>query len=180
MALRIPLRSVVTGGPGAGKSSLITLAGNSGLVALPEVAREILQSPGGMEMRAERPLDFAKAMLQREIEAFEDSAGHSAPVIFDRGFPDIAGFLELSGLPVPPAVDRACRELRYEGPIFHAPPWQDIYEPDPERIQTWQEALESDAAIVAAWKHYGYDLVKLPLVPPEQRLAFVMRQMGRG
>jgi predicted ATPase len=171
-------RSVLTGGPGTGKSSLIEAAEAAGIRTLPEVAREILLEPGGMELREKRPLGFAEAMFARELAGFAAGAGQAGPMLLDRGFPDIVGFLELTGLPVFTELDRACRDLRYEGPIFHARPWREIYEPDPERIQNWAEALESDAAVTAAWRRYGYELVPLPFVDVATRLDFARRVMG--
>lgn len=99
---------------------------------------------------------------------------------FDRGFPDIVGFLRLEGLPVPDDIDRACRELRYDGPVFRAPPWQAIYRPDDERIQDWDAALESDAAVTAAWRDYGYEPVDLPLASVEERADLVVECLQAG
>lgn len=178
MAGRFPLRSVITGGPGTGKSTLLSAAKTAGIATFPEVARVILQEPGGMELRACDPWKFSEAMLERELAGFHDSSVQEAPVLFDRGFADIAGFHELSGLDVPDELDRICRNTRYEGPIFRAPPWREIYVPDPERIQNWEEALASDAAVSAAWCNYGYELIDLPLAPVDDRLDFIRRILG--
>ncbi len=53
-------------------------------------------------------------------------------------------------------------------------PWKAIYAADQERIQDWDEAVVSDAAVSAVWRRYGYDLTDLPLAPVEERLAFVL------
>jgi predicted ATPase len=180
MAGRFPFRTVITGGPGSGKSTLLSAAEAVGIATSPEIAREILREPGGMELRASGPRKFAEAMLERELTAFHESASLGGPVLFDRGFPDIAGFHELSGLDVPQELDRICRTFRYEGPIFRAPPWRTIYAPDPERIQNWEEALASDAAVSTAWRNYGYELIDLPLAPVEERLEFIRRLLGKG
>ncbi|WP_336979147.1 AAA family ATPase [Altererythrobacter fulvus] len=173
MAARPPFRSVVTGGPGAGKSTLLNAAAAAGMAVSPEVAREILQAPGGMELREHNPVGFAQAMLAHELAAFEDSLRQGVTVLFDRGFPDIAGFLDLEGLPIPRELERICRDLRYEGPIFRAPPWREIYAQDAERIQDWEEAVASDAAISSAWRRFGYQSIDLPFAPVEDRLRFV-------
>jgi len=178
MARALPLRSVITGGPGAGKSTLLAAAEAAGLCVSPEVAREILRQPGGMSLRDRDPAGFAQAMLDREVRSFKDSVFLDRPVLFDRGFPDIVGFLDLSGLPLPGELDRICHELRYEGPIFHAPPWEEIYAGDAERIQDWGEAVASDAAVTAAWHRYGYCLTDLPLAPVSERLTVVQREIA--
>ncbi|WP_338467295.1 ATP-binding protein [Novosphingobium sp. ZN18A2] len=170
------VRSAITGGPGAGKSTLIAALERDGVAAVPEVARIILQQPGGMALRANDPAGFALAMFEAERAAFE--AARPGITVFDRGFPDIAGFLDLEGLAIPAEVERACAGLRYEGPVFHAPMWEDIYAQDEERIQTWPEALESDAAVLSAWRRYGYDPIELPRVSVQARARFVRNWLG--
>ena len=177
MALLLPRHAVLTGAPGAGKTTLLDAAAAVGLRTSPEVARRILQAPGGMALRNSDPLGFAEAMVDAHAREFERHAGHDAPVLFDRGFPDVVGFLQVSGLPVSPAIDRACRTLRYLGPILRAPAWAAIYVQDAERIQDWEQAVASDTAVTAAWQHYGYDVTDLPLVGVDARLEFLRRAL---
>jgi predicted ATPase len=172
MAFHAPIRAVITGGPGTGKSTLMAAAEVVGIPVFPEVARSILRKSGGMEMRAYRPRDFASAMQDAEIAAWHSAA--NGPALYDRGFPDIVGFLMLEGLPIPADLDRICNELRYDGPIFHAPPWAEIYTSDEQRVQDWQQAIASDDAVSTAWKSYGYRLTDLPLKSVPERLEFVM------
>ncbi|MAO03844.1 MAG: hypothetical protein CL804_04870 [Citromicrobium sp.] len=170
-------RAVVTGAPGSGKSTLLAEVARRGVATEEEVARAILQTPGGMEMRAERPTGFALAMLEAQRASWDRAGEGNAPILFDRGFADIVGFLRLEGLAVPPAIDAACREFRYEGPVFHAPPWREIYRQDHERIQSWEEAVESDAAVLGAWRDYGYSPITLPFVDPAARAGFVIERL---
>ena len=170
-------RAVVTGAPGSGKSTLLNAVARRGIATGTEVARAILQAPGGMEMRAERPVAFAMAMLEAQLASWDDFGDGDGPVLFDRGFADIVGFLRLEGLAVPAEFDAACRDYRYEGPIFHAPPWRSIYRQDDERIQNWEEAVESDAAVIRAWRDYGYDPIALPFTDPVTRAQFVLDRL---
>lgn len=168
---------VLTGAPGAGKTTLLRAAAQAGLKISPEVARQLLKQPGGMALRQDDPLGFAYAMLdahRREFERFQD---HPSPVVFDRGFPDVVGFLELSGLAVPDVIDLACRTMRYDGAVLRAPAWHEIYRPDAERIQDWDQAVESDKAMITAWKRYAYEVEDLPFVPVADRLRFLLARL---
>ena len=49
------MRSVITGGPGCGKSTLLDALSHAGMSTMPEVARDILRRPDGMDMRANDP-----------------------------------------------------------------------------------------------------------------------------
>ena len=177
MAAPVPRRAVLTGAPGAGKTTLLDAAAAADLTTSPEVARALLQQPGGMELREADPLGFAEAMLEAHVREFERHQGESGPVLFDRGFPDVVGFLDVSGLPVPKSVDAACRHLRYTGPIFRAPAWAGIYQQDAERIQDWRQAVASDEAVTAAWQRYGYEVIDLPLVGVAERLEFLQMHL---
>lgn len=172
-------RIVITGAPGAGKSTLLNHLRARGMAVEYEVARGILRQPGGMAMRANRPRDFAIAMLEAEGAAYARAAMNRGPTVFDRGFPDIVGFLRVEGLPVPERVARACCEKRYSGPIFRAPPWREIYRQDDERIQNWEEAVESDRAVTAAWRLHGYDPIDLPFSTPDERAEFILAALQR-
>lgn len=149
---------------------MLEAAERAGIATSPEVARRILQSPGGMELRANDPLGFADAMIAAHHAEYDRFADLPGPIVFDRGFPDVVGFLQVSGLPVSREIDRLCRSVRYHGPVLRAPAWQAIYAPDDERIQTWDQAVASDEAVTAAWRHYGYEVTDLPLASVEVRL----------
>ncbi|WP_370190281.1 AAA family ATPase [Qipengyuania sp.] len=169
-------RAAITGAPGAGKSTLLDELARRGHAIAPEVARPILKRPGGMALREADPLGFAEAMLEAQMRAWETPV-RASRVIYDRGFADIAGFLRAEGLAVPAPIDRACRECRFDGPIFRAPAWRAIYRSDAERIQDWQQALASDEAVTGAWRDYGYQLIDLPLLTPARRADFVSARL---
>lgn len=169
----MPRQLVLTGAPGAGKTTLLEAAAAMGIRTSPEVARELLRQPGGMDLRERDPLGFAEAMADAHAREYERHAAAPGPVLFDRGLPDVVGFLDVSGLTVPAAIDQACRTLRYSGPILRAPAWAEIYVQDAQRIQDWGQAVASDAAVTAAWRRYGYDVLDLPLVGLGERLSFV-------
>lgn len=174
-----PRRAAITGAPGGGKSSLLDALARRGVATVGEVAREILRGDGGMALRREDPAQFAIAMLDAQLARWMAiETGRADVVVFDRGFPDIAGFLQVEGLPIPPRVDEACRALRFDGPIFRAHAWSAIYRPDAERIQDWEEAVASDEAVAQAWRDYGYELVDLPRAPVDDRAEFVIARLG--
>jgi hypothetical protein len=72
---------------------------------------------------ADRAL-FAELMLCWELRSYRMAAGRAAPVFFDRGVPDIVGYLRWDGLPVPDHVHAAAKAFRYHRRVLVAPPGQ--------------------------------------------------------
>ena len=143
MGAPAPRRIAIMGAPGSGKTELIEGLAARGWNVVPEAARRTLQQSGGMELRANDPLGFAFAMLEAGRAAFEGvEDGQTA--IFDRGLCDIVAFLRIGGLAVPVEVSTACRDLRFDDMVLRSPAWREIYRQDAERIQSFDEAVESD------------------------------------
>jgi predicted ATPase len=169
---------ILTGGPGAGKTTLIRELECRGYRARPESARRILKEQALFGGRATGPTDFvlfAEMILAWEVRAFIDEQACAGPVFFDRALPEAAAML---GLPPPAHFARAAERFRFARRVFVAPPWREIYHQDEERKQTWDEALETDARCRAAYAHFGYELVDLPLAGVEDRADFVIRACG--
>jgi len=100
---------VITGGPGAGKTTLIDALADHDFSTIAESGRAILQSTGGMKLRARDPSAFAMAMLTRDQVNFDCAQKANDKYAFDRGFPDIAGYLNLMSISVPQRLSLTCR-----------------------------------------------------------------------
>ena len=115
---------VVTGGPGAGKTSLITELARRGFHTIPESGRAIIREEmaiGGDALPWGNRTAYAERMLQQDLHAYSAAQALPSPVIFDRGIPDIMGYLTLCGLPVPPHVTAAAEKTLYNRRVFLAP-----------------------------------------------------------
>jgi predicted ATPase len=117
-------------------------------------------------------------MLSWEMRSYRAALRLSGLVIFDRGVPDVAGYLRLSGLPIPSHVDRAARMFRYHHRVFVAPPWREIFTQDAERKQSFAEARATYEAMIETYSALGYELIPLPLDSVEKRVQFVLAAIG--
>lgn len=138
-----------------------------------EAARAVLQTQGGMELRAREPDGFAQAILEREIERFAGAAGTEGPVFYDRGLGDVSA-MPVASPALRSRIAKALQECRYEPVVFRAPAWPAIYRQDAERTQTWADAVASDEAVTSAWKAAGYTIIDLPLLGPGERADFIL------
>lgn len=174
---------VITGGPGSGKSSLVTALAAQGLHHMPEGGRAIIQDQvaiGGRALPWADRAAFAELMLGWELRSHREALALRGPVIFDRGVPDVAGYLTLCGLPVPDHVRRAAEVRRYNRRVFLAPYWPDIFTQDAERKQSSGEAEATCRTMEQVYRELGYELLELPLSPVEDRVRFVMERISQS
>ena len=172
---------VITGGPGSGKSSVIEGLRQRGFASAPEAGRAIIQDQvaiGGRALPWSDRLLFAELMLSWDIRSYHDAEEHSKPVFFDRGIPDVLGYLRLSDIPVPDHMKNAAALFPYSQTIFITPPWKEIFHQDQERKQDFDEAVRTYEALAAVYSTLSYDLIELPRVGIEERCEFIMAQLG--
>lgn len=172
---------IVTGGPGAGKTTLIETLARRGFARSLEAGRSILidqVAVGGNAVHWGDAATFAELMLAHEMRSYHMAEDEEGPVLFDRGIPELTHYFPLAGLgEAPPHFIRAAELFRYNRTVFIAPPWPEIYANDKERKQDFAEAVRTYEHCVAAYEHWGYDLVELPKASVDARAAFVMERV---
>lgn len=148
---------------------------------MPEAGRAIIQDQvdiGGTALPWDDREAFATLMLAWEMRSYREAICAPGPIIFDRGIPDVIGYLRLCGLPVPATALRAAEKRRYASRVFIAPPWPAIFEQDAERRQTLAEADATFHAMVDTYSSLGYELVTLPLASVSERTRFVCERIA--
>ena len=168
---------VVTGGPGSGKSTLLDALEHAGFSRSQEAGRGVIRDQMAIDGQAlpwRDPAAFAELMLSWEMRSYDLARRVRGPVFFDRGVPDVVGYLRLTGLPVPAHAQAAARRFRYHPRVFIAPPWPDVYAQDTERRQDFAEAVRTYDAMVECYTSYGYRLIELPRDSVQARMRFVM------
>ncbi|MEI5678011.1 MULTISPECIES: AAA family ATPase [unclassified Mesorhizobium] len=172
---------ILTGGPGSGKTTLIESLRAAGYRSSVEAGRGIIQDQvaiSGPALPWNDPALFAELMLSWEMRSHDIAMQETGPVFFDRGVPDVIGYLRLTGLPVPAHIEKAAEAFRYNRKVFVLPPWPEIFHPDAERKQDLDEARRTYEAMVETYAEYGYELITVPPAPVQERLSFVLAKAG--
>jgi predicted ATPase len=165
----------------AGKTSLITELARRGFHTVPESGRAIIREEiarGGDALPWADRMAYAERMLERDLSAYSAAHTLSGPVIFDRGMPDILGYLTLCGLPVPPHLTAAAKAARYNRRVFLAPFWDEIFTQDTERKQTHAEAEATCAIMRETYTAFGYTITELPLTDITTRADFIVERLA--
>jgi len=170
--------TIITGGPGTGKTSLIAELERRGFAGTVEAARAIIIDQtliGGRALETTDPALFAEMMLAWEMRSYRLAARDpAAAIFFDRAIPELTGYYGMLGLPVPAHVTVAARMFRYRPRVFLAPAWKEIYTTDTERTQNFADAVAGSDGARAAYEACGYEVISLPLASVEERADFVL------
>jgi predicted ATPase len=172
---------VVTGGPGSGKTTLVDALERRGYARSIEAGRGVIQDQvavGGHALPWDDRLLFAELMLSWEMSSYHAAERAAGTVFFDRGVPDILGYLKLLDIPIPDHMHKAAALFRYERTVFIAPPRSEIYRLDRERKQDFREAVRTYEAMVHAYSALDYELAELPRVTTEEQVDFVLERIG--
>jgi predicted ATPase len=173
---------VVTGGPGAGKTTVLKELESLGFHHAPEVARQIIQEQvrsGGRALPWDDKHQYTSLMLQESIKSYQDHTPAAEPLFSDRGIPDTLCYARLIGLLDQQNILHACMEYRYADPVFAAPPWEEIYATDSERKQDFTEAKRTYELLIATYHEYGYGIVELPKISPTARAQYIVECLPR-
>lgn len=172
---------VITGGPGAGKTTLINYLNERGYETSPEVARNVIenqQERGGNALPWQDNEAYSGLMTRGSIRAWRDGmAQDPLTVFFDRGLPDTLAHRRVSGLGEDTGLKRAIETYRYRRSVFILPPWAEIYKTDSARTQNFAEAVRTYVVLYRTYLECGYEPVEIRKGPVEQRAAQILARL---
>jgi|HubBroStandDraft_6_1064221.scaffolds.fasta_scaffold192027_1 predicted ATPase len=170
---------VITGGPSAGKTTLLRELEQRGYAVDDEVARQIIREQmesGGNAVPWGDTTQYTELMLARSIEAFR-RLKPKAPTFCDRGIPDVLCYARIIQLADQERIAAACERFRYNRKVFMLPPWPEIYITDTERKQTFEEAVEVYHQMIGAYRDCRYQVIEVPRAAVRLRADFVLKIM---
>ncbi|GET23764.1 AAA family ATPase [Prolixibacter sp. NT017] len=172
---------VLTGGPGFGKTLLAEKLVERGYRIGHETARALIeeeQKHNGEILPWRNSREFERRVMEARIQFLEETP--EGEIAFaDRGLPDQAAFSYYKGKPVSDALMFAIKNHRYATTVFITPPWEEIYQTDTVRKETFDEACHIHECVVKAYRENDYRLVELPKVAVEERLKFVLDYVAK-
>jgi predicted ATPase len=167
---------VITGAPCSGKTTLIDLLAARGYKTVPEVGREYIEREiaAGRTLEEIRGNDFALAPVFAKIQLDNEGKLPRADVLFlDRAFPDCLGFFRLVGRD-PNELLAQCFQYRYAS-VFLLDPLP--YQKDGARNESEAASTFLDACMYSDYTALGYEVIRVPVFPPQARLDFVIERL---
>ena len=167
---------VITGAACSGKTTLIDLLADKGFQTVPETARQYIER----EVAKGRTLDeiFGSEADERAMTDMQRRIEHglrATDVVFlDRALPDSLFFYRIFGLN-PNEILAECFHHRYASVfILDLLPLQ----LDGARIEDDTYTVLLDEWLVRDYSALGYRVVRVPVLPPQERLAFVLEKLS--
>jgi predicted ATPase len=170
---------VITGGPGAGKTTLRRQLSEIGHETVGESARAIIAKrlAQGLAPRSD-PLSFARDILDRDMDKYRRHRTATHWVFFDRSAVEAIGMVH-EAKPLPSSELQALLgTCTFHPLVFVLPPWEDIYTTDAQRDQSFEQAIAVHDKVVRWYAACGYRMHEVPRLPAEQRAAHVLQVLG--
>lgn len=170
----------ISGGPCTGKTSIIKELAKRGYQTIPEAAREIATKDKrfiGKTINEINRQEFQDEILKHQIKLHEDFLLKNSGLGFsDRGFGDSLAYYRLIGLKFSNKYSDYIKNFRYKG-VFILEPLR-FYKTDGLRTETKEEQSKIHDEIMRVYEEMGYDLIKIPQMPVEERIALILKKSG--
>lgn len=174
------VKVVITGGPGTGKSTVITELENRKYYCMHEISRQITlkaRNQGIKQLFTSNPLQFSNLVLEGRIQQFKTAKKLSNDIIFfDRGIPDVSAYLHLENITLPNYYNKQNKLYAYDY-IFLMPPWKEIYTSDNERYENFEQAKAIHNYIEQTYTNLGYNPIKVPPTTIKKRADFILEHL---
>ncbi len=171
-------RIVISGSPGAGKTSIIRVLSKKGYPVFEEFSRSLIVH--GKEKGIENaffsdPQLFSEELFAgREAQYYTQLPSHNKmhlPVVFyDRGVHDIFAYLMAIGHETKEWKPRI-QNLNYDL-VFLVEPWEAIYKQDEQRLETFEQAQFYYPFIESVYKE-RHKVIVVPKDNIANRVAFI-------
>lgn len=171
---------VLSGGPGAGKTAVITELKARRFYCVEEIARQLIKdevAAGGNALPWKDAQLYTKTMLERSVESYLSMHSTKETIFFDRGIPDAVCQARLIDMAIDDDMDFYTRNYRYNKTVFLFPPWKEIYVTDDERKQSWEEVINTYEVLADTYHRYDYTIVELPQADISERADFVLHHI---
>ena len=168
---------VITGGPYAGKTTLIGELENRGYNVVPEMARTVIdeglnQGKTLSDIRKDEGL-FQKVVLDRKIEV-EKTTPKDTITFFDRGMPDSLAYYRANNIPENRELVEACERSKYRK-VFLLELLG--FQNDEVRNESPELATKIQKELFRCYQELGCEIIRVPVLPLTERVAYILNNL---
>ena len=169
---------IISGGPGAGKTTLVNALTQRHYATFAEASRTLIEEQSQLDNGILPWLDLPGfAALCLDVMSEQKAQANQHPVAFlDRAIPDICGYLSQAELEIDEKYLKASQG--YHSQVFVCRPEASIYVQDEVRPYPFEGALEIHNSLMSIYQNLGYEVVEVPFMSVEERVQFVESHLG--
>ena len=176
-------RILLIGGPGSGKTTILSELEKRGFTCFEEISREIIRQAkkeGIDQLFLSKPKEFNKKILSGRIKQFKACNDHIKKFVFiDRGIPDIIAYNNFIKSISSKETIEASKKYIYDF-VFFFPAWEKIFENDQERYENFEEALLIGQNLLETYKKLNYYIHVVPKNEIPERVNYILNTIKKG
>ncbi|MEZ9231612.1 AAA family ATPase [Vibrio amylolyticus] len=169
---------IISGGPGAGKTTLINALSQRGYLTFSESSRQLIEEQSLLSdgiLPWSNLIGFANLCLS-VMEEQKQAAHRSRRVAFmDRAIPDICAYLKQGKLEI--ADKFVAGSAGYHPQAFLCKPEASIYVQDDVRPYPFEEALEIHQQLHDTYLELGFEVIEISWGTVEQRVEELLEHL---
>lgn len=153
---------LITGGPGAGKTTLINELQVRNFNCEHEIVRSLTlegKKNGSDQAFLENPLKFTKTLLDLRLNQFNKIQKREI-TFYDRGVHDTLAYLNYIKIEIDDNFIKECEKIKYDL-VFVLPPWKEIYQQDNCRYEKFEESIKIYEEVNKIYNFFKMDTIIL-------------------
>ncbi len=172
-----PVKYVITGGPGVGKTALVNVLASRGYQAVQEVAALLIKEEldKGNEHPTKNRDEFQTNVMNKQIE-LEDKLDNDKVAFLDRGIIDGIAYYRFDKIEPPKELVENAKKREYKL-VFILDFLEDFYETNEIRLESVEIAHKIHNLIKEEYQNFGYKLIEVPPVNVQERVEFVITHL---
>ena len=172
---------LITGGPGAGKTSIIDELEKRNFNCEHEIVRSLTiegKKKGNDQAFLSDPLKFTKKLLDLRIIQFNKIQKNEI-TFYDRGVHDTLAYLKYIKVNIGNNLINKCMKIKYNM-VFVLPPWEKIYQRDDCRYESFEESIKIFNQIIEIYEDFEMNTIVLEEGTVEERVNKILSQINKN
>lgn len=172
-------KHIITGAAGTGKSALLKGIESQGVTCIAEISRQVIikeqqqNNKGTPWQNIERFTYLVFQQTQHALEAQPNA------LFCDRSLVDNIAYLKYHNKAIPTYLQQFNFKKYYHKTVFFIPPWEKIYENDPQRPEDFQTQVNLSKVLRTTYLNLGFRFIEVPLTSINHRISFVWEQFNK-